>query len=437
MNAISLTDEIVMTISYVFTFVPSMMLLYFPFHKVMKKKDKLIYFGGSIAIVVMLSVAAFLHITNFGMQDVFYKTNSAFFYILTMFLLIYCCKEKKAAVLFNFGTIGIVLLTISGITSYVAEQFPVKWFHLEMNLLYFGVFALVSIPFIYYIKHNTKLLLSIEKGGEWNEIWFLPVSIMVACAFSTPIESHVDNILDVLCRVTCGVFAIAVSQYLSHSREAQTEKHRLRTELNSQKEYYKEISRKLQQDRKVRHDFRHAIAAIRTYIDEDNKDGLVAYCEKLLDNSNVSSDVLYSGNSVADGILYRYKLLCEEGGIQIHTDGILSDDIIDDMDLCLLLGNALENAYEACQRMNGDKKWIKVKLEESSALLSIAITNSFDGKVSKRKDKFLSSKRRSEPGFGLQSIREICEKYNGTLHITYDEDEFDIMMLLNVNKKEK
>ena len=112
-------------------------------------------------------------------------------------------------------------------------------------------------------------------------------------------------------------------------------------------------------------------------------------------------------------------------------------DIIDDMDLCVLLGNALENAYEACQRMNGDKKWIKVKLEESSALLSIAITNSFDGKVSKRKDKFLSSKRRSEPGFGLQSIREICEKYNGTLHITYDEDEFDIMMLLNVNTKEK
>jgi len=209
------------------------------------------------------------------------------------------------------------------------------------------------------------------------------------------------------------------------------------TELTSQKEYYKEISRTIREERRVRHDFRHAVLAIRSYIDEDDKDGLKNYCEKLLDNSVIRSDISFLGNSVADGILYRYTLLCEENNVKIESSGALTEDIIDDMDMCVLLGNAMENALEACQRMKADNKWIRVKIEESPLLLSIAISNSYEGEIEKRKDAILSSKRKHEKGIGLQSMRMICEKYNGAMHVTYDDVEFHIMLLLNVNKDEK
>lgn len=437
MNKKFILDNILVAISYLASFLPSVLFLYFPFLKEIKKEKRFQFYLGAVVLEVALLIVAFLFFRNTGMSDLMYKLNSGFFYFAFLFWLLLFCKHKKTAILFNFGCVGIVILSISGVVSYIADHFPMKYVYLEMYLFYFGIMLIVSVPFCFYLRHNTRMLSSIVEGGDWTDIWFLPFSIMVVCAFTAPLESHVSNIYDVLGRLVCGIFAIYISQHLSHSREVQKEKGRLLTELSSQKEYYKEISRTIREERRVRHDFRHAVLAIRSYIDEDDKDGLKNYCEKLLDNSVIRSDISFLGNSVADGILYRYTLLCEENNVKIESSGALTEDIIDDMDMCVLLGNAMENALEACQRMKADNKWIRVKIEESPLLLSIAISNSYEGEIEKRKDAILSSKRKHEKGIGLQSMRMICEKYNGAMHVTYDDVEFHIMLLLNVNKDEK
>lgn len=430
-------DLIKVLFSYVMSFLPSVVFLYLPFRKVMTKQKKKIFELGAFFLIILLIIVAYFVISIFGMSDLFYKLNSGTFFFLFLFWVLHCCKEKKAAILFNFGVIGIIILLIAGLASYIVDHIPMQLVFLEMSMIYFGLLALISIPMFLLLNHNAKLLMSIVEGGDWNDIWFLPFSIMIVCAFSTPMESHANNIFDVLCRLMCGLFAIFISQYLSHSREAQIEKNNLLTELSSQKEHYKEISRKMKEDRKIRHDFRHAIMAIRSYIDADDKDGLVSYCEKLLENSVYGETIPFSGNSVADGIFYRYMLLTSEENIRFDIKGTLRNDVIDDMDMCVLLGNALENALEACRYVNSKDKWIGVQIEESETLLTITIRNTFDGNIKRKKGKIFSRKRENEEGIGLQSIRLICERYGGLLYVSYDEDIFQVMMFLNLAKSDK
>lgn len=424
--------DLVIVVTYVMSFLPAILFLYFPFRKVIEKKKRIVFVIGTILLCCLMTIVSLFLVESFGMSDLHYKLCAGAFYFFLLILMLYCSKETGTAILFNFGCIGIVILSVSGLACYVRDCFPVKYYYLEMNLLYFGIMACVSVPFYLFLRHNTKLLLPIKNRADWSNIWFLPVSIMVVCALSSPLETHVSNVFDVIARLMCGILAIFLSQYLSHNREAQREKGKLMTELSSQKESYKALSKSMQDDRRVRHDFRHAILAIRSYIDEDDKDGLTAYCEKLLENSVVHSEIPFLGNSVVDGILYRYTQLCKEAQITFETEGVLTEDIIEDMDMCVLLGNLMENALEACKRMKGENKWIHVGLEESEQLLTITISNSYEGKIVRKKDSFLSFKRSNEKGIGLQSVKRICEKYHGTVHVTYDDEVFNVMLLLNV-----
>ena len=112
-------------------------------------------------------------------------------------------------------------------------------------------------------------------------------------------------------------------------------------------------------------------------------------------------------------------------------EGAIATDIVEDMDLCVLLGNTLENAVEACEKLN-EGRFIRVEIDNRPELLSITVCNSYDGEVKRDKGVLLSRKREHEPGIGLASVREICEKYNGTMQYYDEKDQFAVIMLLNL-----
>ena len=60
------------------------------------------------------------------------------------------------------------------------------------------------------------------------------------------------------------------------------------------------------------------------------------------------------------------------------------------------------------------------------------VSNSFDGVVKNKHENIMSRKAKNREGVGLVSIRSVCEKYNGTLDINYNDNTFSCMMLLNL-----
>ena len=92
---------------------------------------------------------------------------------------------------------------------------------------------------------------------------------------------------------------------------------------------------------------------------------------------------------------------------------------VNDYDICTIFANALDNAIEACEKMETNR-WIEVSIGLHQNFLTVLISNSIAGPVclrSKKQDK-------RNHGFGLQNLTECVERNNGKVKIGMEEDKF-------------
>lgn len=104
----------------------------------------------------------------------------------------------------------------------------------------------------------------------------------------------------------------------------------------------------------------------------------------------------------------------------------------DNADMCIILGNALDNALEANIRAEIEKRYVKLNMRMDMNNLVIVVENSFDGHISKNKTgKILTVKtNKIDHGLGLDSIQKAVNKYHGFMKISYTENVFIIEILL-------
>ena len=102
------------------------------------------------------------------------------------------------------------------------------------------------------------------------------------------------------------------------------------------------------------------------------------------------------------------------------------------MDLCILVGNMLDNAVEACERVEaGKKRMIEVDLRMRGPFLCLYVANSFDGHVDYERGVYRSVKPDSSShGLGLSNMRMVVDKYHGRLTIEREENLFFVTALL-------
>ncbi len=425
-------DELIEILSYTISFLPAIILLYSPFRKDIKGR-KIVYFVlGTTVLMGVHFGTSFLFIEGLGEYELFFKLDIAVLYSLLLGLALIILPHRRMALAFNFGIVGIIILCISAVSYYLVDIFKTQHRIALLAILYFGLVIVSWIPVWKIINATIQPILNIkEDDSYWRKIWMVPVCMLLACACSTPLNGHAKTLFEIICRMMCGFTALFVCRYIIHDYESLRERHRLNLELATQKEYYKALSAKVQNDRKARHDFRHEVMAVSAFVENDDKEGLRKYCDRLLKVCGFGSEIPFTGHSVVDGILYRYYLVARECGVHFAVEGTITGTNVSELDLCLLLGNGLENSMDACQRIPEKDRFIRVEVENSETLLSITICNSFDGVLKRKKGKILSRKRENEEGIGLKSMQEICEKYGGTLHIKQENKTFVLMLLLN------
>ena len=109
-------------------------------------------------------------------------------------------------------------------------------------------------------------------------------------------------------------------------------------------------------------------------------------------------------------------------------------DFIDDMDICIIFGNALDNAIEACKKIeNKSERYIHIKNVVLPEYMLLNISNSFSGEFKTENALFVTTKKDSENhGFGLKNIRSSVEKYGGTMTAKADPEKqvFHLSLLI-------
>jgi hypothetical protein len=200
-----------------------------------------------------------------------------------------------------------------------------------------------------------------------------------------------------------------------------------RTALKAAKEHYAELADSLETAAALRHDIKYQLSAVSELANKKDFDGIA----KLLDQteSKISQPLRFCGNAIADALLSWYAKRMKADGIAFTAEVDIPEDIpVESADLCVLLGNLLENArFAAADSAKNPFVFIKAKTQPNMFVLEIE--NSFSGKLQKKDGKLISTKENG--GRGLNSIELICEKYKGELITKYTENRFTALVLLN------
>ena len=119
--------------------------------------------------------------------------------------------------------------------------------------------------------------------------------------------------------------------------------------------------------------------------------------------------------------------------MQIDTE-VFSTLPFTDREIISLFGNLLDNALEACEKINDKKRWIKIKIKKKNLLLYIEIANALEEMPKQIQKEFVSNKKDNGlHGYGMKNIQDIVKKYDGIFEYKVYEDHLIFMISIYNN----
>lgn len=182
--------------------------------------------------------------------------------------------------------------------------------------------------------------------------------------------------------------------------------------------HFNEIENIYRQMRGWRHDYHNHIQVMKAYLELEKYKDMDDYLNELdKDLTNIDT-VLKTGNLMVDAILNSKLSMAISQDIDINAKATVPKKLqVSDVDLCVVIGNLLDNAIEAAVKVENPKdRFIRVYIREMKGQLYISVTNSVGGEVKKIDLEYISTKLGINHGFGLKRIDNIVNKYDGFLN---------------------
>lgn len=180
--------------------------------------------------------------------------------------------------------------------------------------------------------------------------------------------------------------------------------------------HYDEVETMYRKMRGWRHDYHNHIQTLKAYMTLTQYREAVRYLEQLEEDLTTVDTVLRTGNVMVDAILNSKLSLIQERDIRVDATATVPRDIpVPDIDLSVLIGNLMDNAMEACEKVPREDRFIRVYIDVIKKQLYICVTNSMRGRAMRRGGRYLSDKQGSH-GFGMLRMDDIVAKHGGYIN---------------------
>ncbi len=198
--------------------------------------------------------------------------------------------------------------------------------------------------------------------------------------------------------------------------------------------HYEEVEDMYCQMRGWRHDYKHHIQTMRAHLALGQYQELDDYLRDLDTDLTEVDTVLKTGNVRVDAVLNSKLAVAKARGIRVNAKAAVPQGLmINEVDLCVIIGNLLDNAMDGCGETVETKRFIRVYIEVLKEQLYIYISNSMADHIRKEGGQYLSTKRGNH-GFGLMRIDRVVKKYNGFLNRQHEEGVFATEIMLPLPK---
>lgn len=377
-------------------------------------------------------ITLFSLLINFIFLMIFFKSNLfTFFFISFIFSLVLIISDALTilipSTLFNIDISQIL---------YSGDM------RIPFSLIYISIIGLFVIIYLLFSPQVYIL-------GTFDKISFFIISttciILEELVLISLLEQHNYNTM--LYKLLLLIFGLSlflfiyISIYVYRLSKEKEKNSKLIEEITIAKMETKqneEIINSTHNLRNLKHDIANHIGVLNRLIELNDDEAALQYLTQINSSIEETSYTISTGITSIDCIMTSKLSTALNNNIaiehQIHFPSIVN---ISDMDLCSLLGNLLDNAIEACCKLDEDKRKLQIEIKPYNNMLSIYMQNSSDGNYHYNPiDGSLlttKNKEKNEHGIGLKRIIEIVEKYDGIIDINPEENTFSISILIPIN----
>ncbi len=193
---------------------------------------------------------------------------------------------------------------------------------------------------------------------------------------------------------------------------------------------YKNLHNLYMSNQYVFHDFKHHIVLLKNHLEHREYDKAVRYLGKIVEPVERLSKFVYTGCDVLDLVLNIKGDEANQKGIryQVEVRGDLKINI-NENDLGNIFFNLLDNAIEACEKMKGHDRWIRVVIEKRNQIYIMKIENSIGNPVCVKDGEYQTDKTDKEyHGLGMRSVESCVRHYGGNAKWSHTEDTFTVVI---------
>ncbi len=304
---------------------------------------------------------------------------------------------------------------------------------------------LLAVDMVFYLPFSRYLgwmIANFHEEAIWRRVCFFPALFLIAtfCMYPRKYNTMYVNRLRefyplVLLFFTFFVLLIYFLFYIIAYTYVQKQKMEVANHvLSIQGSQYQQLLRTVEENSRIRHDFRHQLIVISELVGQKEYEKLEEYVRKYIDAS-LAEVKLYCYSAPVNALVSYYEAVCQ--GKQIRTDFSIALPKrlpISDQDFCVTLGNLLENAIDGAGEMEDPYICLKIG-QTASNMLAIKVVNPCRGEIKKEGEYYRSSKRAGF-GQGLESVNLIAEKYQGMMELVKVEQILTVKILLQINSEE-
>lgn len=395
----------------------------------------------SFTLIILTVVAIFQHYNSFSAVNLLATT---FFVFSTMFSECYGTLRDKILLTLLYQGLGMISEVF--IVFLFTTFFDFSPTDISQNVSVGTLATLLSRIFLFFLIRVIASIYHKKKDDPLSKMHtflmlLIPLGSMYLIHIQTQ-DSLKKNQFTIHDLITVGIIlSLNLVTYYFHENVISSTTARLQAQKYEQQvELYEKVYlSQLSADEKsaaLRHDLNNHLITLERFCEENNLEAIQRYLEQIKQDSSSSPLIVNTGNLSIDAILTSKYNQASSLGIGFQMELQLPKNLsLNSMHITILLGNLLDNAIEACEKLAPEEETqISVFLRYDKPNLILCLKNNFDGKpVPLKPDLGIpksSSKQEKGHGLGMKNVMEIVQKYNGRLKMSPEGTVMKIQIIL-------
>ena len=184
----------------------------------------------------------------------------------------------------------------------------------------------------------------------------------------------------------------------------------------------------------LRHDIKHHIIELSAMAKKDNNDEMVKYLSDMKEFMLNPKEYSTTGNREIDGVLNYMLQKANQILNQVNVQINIPEDIcLNNFDICVILGNLVDNAVREASKSN--EKILTIKIQIKQEILLIFIENSYSGEILEKKNGLQTTQTElAIHGIGLENVKKVVVANGGEIKIDYTSNKFYVQVLLYMSQ---